>query len=66
MELGQLAQSVEPHRIEPLEDVAVLAVHRRAAVFLHEVQDVLEARVDPLLARRAIAPRRNRLQRVVD
>ena len=30
--IGQLAQAIESHGIEPLEDVAVLAVLRRAAM----------------------------------
>ena len=44
------AQPVEAHRVEPLEDVTVLAMLGSPAVLLHEALDFLEARDDPLLA----------------
>ena len=46
------AQPVETHRVEPLEDVAVLAVLGSVAVLLHEALDFLEACDDPFLPRR--------------
>src|SRR3546814_9747202 len=46
------AHPFKAHRIEPFEDVAILAVLRQTAVFLHETLDVLEAGNDPLLKRR--------------
>ena len=49
------AQAVEAHGIEPLEDVAVFAVLRGAAVLLDEALDLLEPGDDALLARRAPA-----------
>ena len=60
--VGLVAQAVEADGVEPLEDVPVLAVLGGAAMFLAEADDVLEARDDPLLARRAGARlRRDRL-----
>ena len=50
--IGQLAQTIEAHGIQPLEDVAVFAMLRRAAVLLDETLNFLEAGDDPLLARR--------------
>ena len=50
--IGQLAQAIEAHGIQPLEDVAVLAVLRSAAVLLDETLNLLEAGDDPLFARR--------------
>ena len=47
------ADAIQPHRMNPLEDVAPLAVLRRTAVSFDEALDFLEARNDPLLARRA-------------
>ena len=47
------AQPVETDGVEPLEDVAVLAVLGSVAVLLHEALDFLEPRDDPLLARGA-------------
>ena len=49
------AQAVEAHGIEPLEDVAIFPVLRRAAVLLDKSLDFLEAGDDALLARRASA-----------
>ena len=49
------AQAVEPHRIKPLENVAVFAMLRRATVLLGEALDFLEAGDDALLVRRASA-----------
>ena len=40
----QRAQAVEAHGIEPLEDVAVFAMLRGAAVLLDKALDLLEAR----------------------
>ena len=57
VKLGLLAQAIQPHGIQPLEDVAIFAVLGRAAMLLDEIDDVLEARDDPLLARRAPAAR---------
>ena len=51
--LLERTQPVETHGVEPLEDVAVVAVLRRASVLIHEALDLLEARDDALLARRA-------------
>ena len=48
----QLAETVEAHGIQPLEDVAILAVLRGAAVLLDETLNFLEAGDDALLARR--------------
>lgn len=47
----QSAQAVQPHGVEPLEDVAVIAVLRQAAVFLKEAFDILKPRDYALLAR---------------
>ena len=49
------AQAIEAHGIEPLEDVAVFAVLRGAAVLLDEPLDLLEPGDDALLARRPAA-----------
>ena len=49
----QRAQPVEANRVEPLEDVPILAVLGSVAVLLHEPLDLLEAGDDPLLPRRA-------------
>jgi hypothetical protein len=49
----KLAKAIETYRIEPLEDVAVLAVLRRAAMLFDKPLDLLEAGDDALLARRA-------------
>src|SRR3954471_2002870 len=49
------AKAVEPHGVHALEDVAVLAMLRGAAVLVEEALNLLEARDDPLLARRAPA-----------
>ena len=46
------AEPVEAHRVEPLEDVAVLAVAGGVTVLLHEPLDFLEACDDPFLSRR--------------
>ena len=43
---------VEAYRVQPLENVAVLAVLRRAAVLFDEALNVLETGDDPFLARR--------------
>jgi len=51
--IGQLAQTVEADGIQPLEDIAVLAVPWGAAVLLNETLNLLEARDDAFLARRA-------------
>ena len=51
----QLAQAIEAHGIQPLEDVAVLPVLRSTAVLLDESLDLLEAGDDALLARRPAA-----------
>ena len=48
----KLAQAIKPHRIKPLEDVALFAVLRRAAMLIVEFENVLKARDDPLLLRR--------------
>ena len=53
--LVQRAQAIEAHGIEPLEDVAILTVLRRATVLFDEPLNFLEARDDPFLARRAAA-----------
>jgi hypothetical protein len=50
--LCERPDSVQAHGVEAFEDVSVLAVLRRMAVLLDEALDVLEARDDPLLARR--------------
>jgi hypothetical protein len=47
----QLPDAVEADGVEALEDVAVLAVLRRAALLVDEALDLLEAGDDPLLAR---------------
>src|SRR3546814_20537401 len=57
------AHPFKAHRIEPFEDVAILAVLRQTAVFLHETLDVLEAGNDPLLKRRE---RTHRLRRRIN
>ena len=46
------AQPVETDGVEPLEDVAVLAVPGGVTVLLHEPLDFLEACDDPFLPRR--------------
>ena len=48
----QLAQAIEAHGIQPLEDVAVFPVLRGAAVLFDEPLNLLEAGDDALLARR--------------
>jgi len=50
--VGQLAKTIEAHRIQPLKDVAILSVLRDVAVLLDKTLNLLEARDDPLLARR--------------
>ncbi|MDY0960182.1 hypothetical protein SOM26_15920 [Sphingomonas sp. CFBP8993] len=50
---GLRAEPVEAHRVEPLEDVAALAMLGDAAVFVMEADDILEAGYDPFLARGA-------------
>ena len=53
--LGKLAQAVEAHGVNPLENVPVLSMLGSTAVFLEESLDVLEARDDAFLARRPTA-----------
>ena len=48
----QRSEAVETHGVEPLEDVAILPVLRRAAVLRDEPLNLLEAGDDPLLAGR--------------
>ena len=45
----EFANAVEPHGVEPFEDVAVLAVPRRAAMLVVELLDILEPGDDPFL-----------------
>ena len=45
-----LADAVEADGIKPLEDVAILAVHRRAPMLLEETLDFFESGDDPFLA----------------
>ena len=47
-----LSPPAAPNRVEPLEDVAVLAVPGSVTVLLHEPLDFLEACYDPFFARR--------------
>jgi len=47
--LGHAAQAIQTHRIQPFENVAVLAMLGRTAMRLHEPQDVLETCDQPLL-----------------
>ena len=47
------ANAVQPNGVEPFEDIAVLAVLRRAAMLLDETLDLFEARDDPLFSRRS-------------
>ena len=49
----KLAQTIEAHGIQPLEDVAILPVLRSAAVLFDKTLNLLEAGDDALLARRA-------------
>ena len=49
--LGLRAQAIKAHRIEPLENVAVLAVRRQPAMFGDKPLNVLEAGNDPFLQR---------------
>ena len=44
------AQPIKPHRVEPLEDVAIFAMPGSTAMLLDEPLDLLEACDDPLLA----------------
>jgi hypothetical protein len=52
---GGRTQAVKPHRVQTLEDVPVLAVLRRTAMFLDETFDFLEAGDDALFTRRMAA-----------
>ena len=47
-----LAQAIQPHGIEPLEDVALFAMLRRAAMLIVEFENIFKARDNPLLLRR--------------
>ena len=49
--LFQPAQAIEADSIEPLENVAIFAMLRRAIMLFVEADDILEAGDDPLLAR---------------
>ena len=49
----QRPQTIEAHGIEPLEDVAVFAMLRRASMLLDEALNLLEAGDDAFFARRA-------------
>ena len=49
-EFGKLAQAIETDGIEPLEDVSILAMLRRAAMLLDEALDLFKTRDDALLA----------------
>jgi hypothetical protein len=53
LRLRQLAQLIQAHGIQALEDVAAFAMQRGAAMGLVEAQDVLKARNDAFLARGA-------------
>ncbi|WP_278395026.1 hypothetical protein [Sphingobium yanoikuyae] len=47
----QRTQPIEPDGVQPFENIAILAVLRRATMLVAEFQDILEAGDDPLLAR---------------
>ena len=49
------AQTVEPHRVQPLENVPALPVPGRVTVLLEEPLYLLEARDDAFLAGRTAA-----------
>src|SRR5690349_1729050 len=52
MAIFQLADTIEPHGIEPLEDVVTFPVLRGVTVLLDEALNLLEAGDDPFLAGR--------------
>ena len=59
----QLAQTVEAHSVQPLENVAIFAMLRRAAVLFDEALNFLEAGDDAFFARRPAASSSSRPRR---
>jgi hypothetical protein len=50
--VAQLAETIEAHGVQPVEDVAVFAVLRSPTMLLDKTLDLFEPGDDPLLARR--------------
>ena len=51
----QFPQPIQPHGIEPFEDIPIFPMQRRAAMFRDEALDFLKPRNDAFFPRRAAA-----------